>query len=43
MNIKPGNPILIINGGRDLKQLQGKVRLVEPSAFTTISALEVEE
>ncbi|MDJ0619836.1 MAG: HlyD family efflux transporter periplasmic adaptor subunit [Calothrix sp. MO_192.B10] len=42
VNIKPGNSILI-DGGRDMEPLLGRVRLVEPAAFTKISALGVEE
>ena len=41
VQIKPGNPVEITGWGGEL--LNGKVRLVEPSAFTKISALGVEE
>ncbi len=48
IKIKPGNPILIEEGNRDIKGLsenflKAKVRLIEPSAFTKVSALGVEE
>jgi HlyD family secretion protein len=40
--VKPGTPVQLSNwGGPDV--LNGKVRLVEPAAFTKISALGVEE
>ncbi|MDZ8053730.1 MAG: efflux RND transporter periplasmic adaptor subunit [Aulosira sp. ZfuVER01] len=42
VKIKPGNPILI-DRGTDTQPLRAKVRLVEPSAFTKVSALGVEE
>jgi HlyD family secretion protein len=40
--IQPGDPILISQES-DRKPIQAKVRLIEPSAFTKISALGVEE
>ena len=40
--ISPGMPVLIDGWGGD-SELHGRVRLVEPSAFTRISALGVEE
>ena len=48
LKIKPGNTILIEQGNSDIKDLptnflKAKVRLVEPSAFTKVSALGVEE
>ena len=48
LNIKPGNTILIEQGNNNIqnsvtKSLKAKVRLIEPSAFTKISALGVEE
>lgn len=40
--IRPGTPVQLLNwGGPD--KLDGRVRLVEPAAFTKISALGVEE
>jgi len=40
--IKPGTPVQLTNwGGPDV--LQGQVRLIEPAAFTKVSALGVEE
>jgi HlyD family secretion protein len=42
VKIKPGMPVLIEGWGGD-EPLQAKVRLVEPYAFTKISALGVEE
>lgn len=40
--IKPGTPVQLTNwGGRDT--LEGQVRLIEPAAFTKVSALGVEE
>jgi HlyD family secretion protein len=42
VNIKPGTPVLFERWGGD-SPLSGKVRVVEPSAFTKISSLGVEE
>lgn len=42
MQIKPGALVHVGGWGRDLA-MQGRVRLVEPSAFTKVSALGVEE
>ncbi|MCG8451065.1 MAG: HlyD family efflux transporter periplasmic adaptor subunit [Pirellulales bacterium] len=42
VNIQPGAQVLLENWGGG-KTLQGQVRLVEPSAFTKISTLGVEE
>ncbi|MFV8756412.1 efflux RND transporter periplasmic adaptor subunit [Nannocystaceae bacterium ST9] len=42
IQIEPGAPVEIDQWGGDLP-LQGRVRMVEPSAFTKISALGVEE
>lgn len=42
VNIKPGTPVLFERWGGD-KPLSGKVRIVEPTAFTKISSLGVEE
>lgn len=42
VRIAPGMPVLIERWGQP-EPLQGRVRLVEPSAFTKISALGVEE
>ena len=42
VKIKPGMPVLIEGWGGD-EPLQAKVRLVEPYAFTKVSALGVEE
>lgn len=42
VKIRPGAPILIDQGG-DIQPIRAKVRLVEPSAFTKVSALGVEE
>jgi HlyD family secretion protein len=48
LNIKPGNTILIEQGNNNIhnsaqNSLKAKVKLIEPSAFTKISALGVEE
>ncbi|MDY6901130.1 MAG: efflux RND transporter periplasmic adaptor subunit [Cyanobacteriota bacterium] len=48
LNIKPGNTILIEKGNNNIdnsaqNSLKAEVRLIEPSAFTKISALGVEE
>jgi len=40
--VQPGQPVLIEQWGGDVP-LNGRVRLVEPSGFTKISALGVEE
>lgn len=40
--IKPGTPVRLMNWGGP-EQLDGQVRLVEPAAFTKVSALGVEE
>jgi len=40
--IKPGTPVRLMNWGGP-EQLNGQVRLVEPAAFTKVSALGVEE
>ena len=42
VNVKAGQPVLIEQWGGD-KALRGRVRRVEPSGFTKISALGVEE
>lgn len=42
VNIQPGDPILL-DRGTDAQPLLAQVRLVEPSAFTKVSALGVEE
>lgn len=42
VEIKPGAPVRIESGGA-CKPLEGKVRRMEPSAFTKVSALGVEE
>lgn len=42
VKIEPGDPILI-DRGTDAQPLLAQVRLVEPSAFTKVSALGVEE
>lgn len=42
MQIRPGALVHIAGGASDMA-LQGRVRLVEPSAFTKVSALGVEE
>ncbi|WP_019498312.1 efflux RND transporter periplasmic adaptor subunit [Pseudanabaena sp. PCC 6802] len=42
LKIKHGNTILV-NPGADTPLLRAKVRLIEPSAFTKVSALGVEE
>jgi HlyD family secretion protein len=42
IQIEPGAPVEIRQWGGDL-ELQGRVRMVEPSAFTKVSALGVEE
>lgn len=42
VKIKPGAPVLLEEWGGD-KPLRGEVRLVEPSGFTKISTLGVEE
>ena len=42
VRIAPGDPVLIEEWGGD-EQLRGTVRLIEPEAFTKISALGVEE
>ncbi|MBZ5681064.1 MAG: efflux RND transporter periplasmic adaptor subunit [Acidobacteriia bacterium] len=42
VKVKPGDPVLIENWGGD-RVLRGKVRTVESSGFTKISALGVEE
>jgi HlyD family secretion protein len=42
VRIQPGHPVLIEQWGGDAV-LHGKVRLVEPEAFTEVSALGVEE
>lgn len=42
VRVEPGQPVLIEQWGGD-QPLRGRVRLVEPSGFTKISALGVEE
>jgi HlyD family secretion protein len=42
VKVRPGNPVLIEGWGGE-QALKARVRLVEPSAFTKISALGVEE
>ena len=42
VKIRPGTPVLVEDWGGDAP-LQARVRLVEPSAFTKVSALGVEE
>lgn len=42
MSIRPGAPVRMDSWG-ECKSLEGKVRLVEPGAFTKISALGIEE
>lgn len=42
VKVSPGAPVLIENWGGE-QPLQAKVRLVEPSAFTKVSALGIEE
>lgn len=42
VRINPGNPVEIADWGGD-EPLRGRVRLIEPSAFTRTSALGVEE
>ncbi len=42
VRVRPGQPVLIEQWGGD-QPLHGRVRLVEPSGFTKISALGVEE
>jgi HlyD family secretion protein len=42
VRVKPGQPVLIEQWGGD-RPIDGRVRLVEPSGFTKISALGVEE
>jgi HlyD family secretion protein len=42
VKVKPGNPVLIEGWGGE-QGLEARVRMVEPSAFTKISALGVEE
>jgi HlyD family secretion protein len=42
VRVQPGQPVLIEQWGGD-QPLRGRVRLVEPSGFTKISALGVEE
>jgi HlyD family secretion protein len=42
VKVKPGNPVMIEGWGGE-QALEARVRLVEPSAFTKISALGVEE
>jgi HlyD family secretion protein len=42
VKVKPGSPVLIDGWGGE-QALEARVRLVEPSAFTKISALGVEE
>lgn len=42
VNVKPGTPVMIVGWGGD-RSLAGRVRRVEPSAFTRPSALGVDE
>src|SRR5690606_15210264 len=42
VRIRPGNPVEVVEWGGD-HSLWGRVRLVEPAAFTEVSALGVEE
>lgn len=42
VKVEPGARTLLVHWGRD-EPIEGRVRLVEPSAFTKISALGVEE
>ena len=42
VKVEPGARALLVHWGRD-EQLEGRVRLVEPAAFTKVSALGVEE
>ncbi len=42
IKIKPGN-LILLDQGSDSQPIYAKVRLVEPSAFTKVSALGVEE
>lgn len=42
LNIKPGN-VILVQAGSGTPMLKAKVRQVEPSAFTKVSALGVEE
>jgi HlyD family secretion protein len=42
VKVRPGQPVIIEQWGGD-RPLRGRVRLVEPSGFTKISALGVEE
>jgi HlyD family secretion protein len=42
VRIRPGDPILV-DAGDELGTMQARVRIVEPSAFTKVSALGVDE
>jgi HlyD family secretion protein len=42
VNIRPGTPVLLDRWGGDVS-LQGRVKIVEPTAFTKVSSLGVEE
>lgn len=42
VRVRPGNPALIDDWGGD-RPLKGRVRVVEPAAFTKVSALGIEE
>jgi HlyD family secretion protein len=42
VKVAPGAPLIVENWGGD-EPLRGRVRLIEPSAFTKVSALGVEE